>query len=502
MFRKLLLVSVLLLGLVGTSALANIPIPPILGPTFDADVDIGNPFGIGAMIYVGQETYAGQLMDKYFMLAGGYDTWGTRDEFNYAYKAVTGDVRLSMGYKYQAWDNDWTKIGPMFRDGLADNARFSYNLVRRGTWDATNLRWTQDRSAFQGRLATGASAVGIGAEYAKPAGVEKPVFLGIQRITYRGLQFIEAMVDWGTGAGWERSGSLQLVNPILNQPGLILPVLPDQVNLGVAMTAHRGSSLASHGLSESWVYGPKYEKNPSFVGPAPVFPVVDNPSSTCPTDTPGFNIRTIQVDMASPPNWDFAAMDQLLTNGDFPTGLLGVNEEVRQELFVNLHDSGGRGEFFGIAYPDQSFPGVDAFESPTIDPAADGDVDQWFATEVTACIQLTAGLHIIGVNSDDGAYIKVGGVEIGRTALSKGASNQDYLFDVITPGVDPLVVRNIQITGGAELELHEIIKNAQGQWVRILLGDVANGGSPVFVPEPATVALLGLGALALLRRRK
>jgi hypothetical protein len=502
MYKRLLMLF-LLVGLVGTSALANIPIPPILGPTFDAAVDIGIPArgAIGGTIYVGQEMYAGQLLDKYFMLAGGADVWGTADQFHYAYKAVTGDVRLSIGYKPQNWDNDWVKLSPMFRDGLADNAIMVYNAVRRGPWDATNLRWSQDRTAFQGRLKTGAGAVSIGAEYLKPAGVEKPVFLGIQRVTYRGLQFIEGLVDWGTGAGWERSGSLQLANPILNQPGLILPVLPDQVNLGVSMTSHR-----LDGAAESWVYGPKYEKNPSFVGPAPAFPLVDNPIPECPTQIPGFKIRTIRVGSGlafptTPAGEPFKAMNQLLDTGQYPVGVDGEDEETRIEEFVNLHDSSGRGEFSAAnGYPDQSFPGIDAFESPTADPA-DADDDNNFATEVLACIELTAGLHIIGVNSDDGAIVKIGGVEIGRTAEGKGASNVDFVFDVVTGGRYPLQVRHLEMTGGASLELQEIIQIG-GVWTRILLGDVASGGSPVYVPEPATVALLGLGALALLRRKK
>ncbi len=48
--------------------------------------------------------------------------------------------------------------------------------------------------------------------------------------------------------------------------------------------------------------------------------------------------------------------------------------------------------------------------------------------------------------------------------------------------------------------MYEYVKNADSTWSRVLLGNVAKGASPVFVPEPATIALLGLGALALLRR--
>jgi hypothetical protein len=52
--------------------------------------------------------------------------------------------------------------------------------------------------------------------------------------------------------------------------------------------------------------------------------------------------------------------------------------------------------------------------------------------------------------------------------------------------------------GGASIELHEVLADG----TRVLLGDVDAGASAVVIPEPATIALLGLGCMALIRRKR
>jgi len=193
----------------------------------------------------------------------------------------------------------------------------------------------------------------------------------------------------------------------------------------------------------------------------------------CSCDVPGFVVtsRKAQTQIGS-----FAAMNELID-----TGLLGGlppmegSEATRVDEFVNMRDTGNGAFSEANGYPDASFPGVDALEVPALDPA-DGDDDEDFATEILGCIHLTAGMHTIGANSDDGTMVWIGGVEIGRTIELKGPSNEDFTFDVKIDGYYSLRARHLERGGGASLELHEILADG----TRLLLNDVANGGSPVF----------------------
>jgi hypothetical protein len=206
-----------------------------------------------------------------------------------------------------------------------------------------------------------------------------------------------------------------------------------------------------------------------------------------PDAVPGFLIRTIQA--VNGAGWGYTGMKRLLKYGfvgttapkpkDFPVPIRAQVEGTRISQSVNLSDSGGLGYFSSDnGYPDETYPGVDPFESPAGDPGS-GDDDDNFATEVLACIYLTAGDHIIGANSDDGTIIRVGGVKIGQTDEFKGASNVDFTFEVDEDGWYDFRAQSLEGTGGAAFELHEVLSDD----TRILLGDVDQGGSEVMVPS-------------------
>jgi hypothetical protein len=412
---------------------------------FEYTQDIGGPAGIGRTTYEGYVWKNDKLTEQYLMMGGGADIWGTSDQFHYAYNMVSGDVRVSASFEWIVKTNDWAKYGVMLRDPANGGSSVQYAMADRGLADYVGM---------QHREATGAGSGETGALW--QSGVKS---LGIQKVTIEGLTWIEGLADFGDG--WQSIGIKLAKN------------LPAEVMAGVIITSHDNTHLA-----QSRVTDVRYQLNPSLV--ADDLGVVTVPASAdlgAPTsDVSGFSVRSIKPLVTD--GWGYAAMNTLLDTGIY-MGLPAMpgSEGTRIDQFVNVRDTGNGVFSVDNGYPDKSYPGIDPLEDPAQDPAA-GDDDDNFATEILGCIQLTAGLHYIGASSDDGTIIEIGGVEIGRTGEWKGTSNEDFLFQVEADGYYNLRARTLEGGGGASIELHEIFMDG----TRILLNDVANGGSAVFAP--------------------
>jgi len=445
---------VLVLLLVAVPSLFGEPIG-----VFNFSDDVGNPGGIGGTRYV--------ATNEYLILAGGSDIWGSADQFHYAYNKVSGNVRFELS---PAWDigggSDWAKIETMLRVNLgAGSVAYATAARRGGNTDPAN-KVVDQYVELQARSVENNGMWGASAKW----GQGVPDKIAIQRVVSNGYQLVQALVDFGGGAGWE------LVNT------QYVPSLPDQLLLGAAVTSHDNYWLVQARVGEV-----AYTQNPDLVG----ITTIRDPIQACGSTQRGFNIKTAKC----PPGWDLNTMpyemgEYLAENGELG-GDPSLEKGERQEVVVNLHDSGGR-FLYGN---DQSFPGIDPFEQPTSDPAA-GDDDEQYATLVTGCIELTAGLHAIGGHADDGVLIRIGGVEIGRTASWN--SIDDFIFNVEVAGLYPFRAVMYEQGGGSDLELYEVFPDG----TRILLNDLNGGGSAVYVPEPATIALLGFGGLAMLRVRR
>ncbi len=434
---------------------------------FESNQDIDPAGTVGTTEFVGMVDRNGMLVEQYLVTGYGSGGGSARDRFQFAYRTLSGDWRVSADFKWDDKPPDaWSKMGVMIRASTADDA-VQYDTIVPNYVDGANVRTDTQWQAVTGGEFAEEHVTG------RAAGR-----LGIQRVYLGGeIPAMEGLADFGSG--WERIGSLK-----------ILTGVADRALFGVAVASH-----AVFGAATARVTDVVYERS-ELVGPAPAITMIPAGSAKAFTGREnGFVIRTLKV--ADTVDWGRDQMDKLL-DGALP----GQSEGQRVSQFVNLHDSGGRGVFSAAnGFPDRSFPGIDLLESPTQNPAG-GDDDDNFAAEVLAVIHLTSGLHVLGVNGEDGTIVKVGGVEIGRTDEWKDASTTDFLFQVRQEGFYTLRVRHLAGPGASALELHEVVKTADGSWKRVLLGDVAEGGSAVYVPEPATIALLGLGALALLRRQR
>jgi hypothetical protein len=390
---------------------------------------------------------------------------------HFAYNEITGNVRLEASFRWEdaGW-NDWTRGGVMLRETLYSGSKNYNTLIRKGPgnpWEVYGK--SGDGIFFQGREGTDWGSGMWGQTW---PGMDSDKKIAIQRIDmgFGGFDVVQSLYD--IGGGWQLLGQ---------KAGYIMP---DDLLVGIALTA--GDNGQMHQFIASDV---EYSQGELLGWDIPVVPE-DGEQGPC-YGTPGFLIHSGKPhpDLGNPGDWlGYAALGPL-----FETPGLLVEEGYRIEEFVNLHDSAGRGRFGD----DQSFPGIDAFEQPTGDPA-DSDDDNYFVTEVKGCIELTAGRHLFCINSDDGVQMWIGGVFVGQTPEWKGTSDEYLFVDVAVGGVYTLLMRHLEGGGGAAFEAMEVLPDG----THVLMNDVANGASPVYVPEPATIALLGFGGLAMLRVRK
>jgi hypothetical protein len=377
-------------------------------------------------------------------------------------------------------DNDWSKSEVMLRESLGAGS-VHYSTATRGGGE-NGPGYKGDSAFSQYRPATDGDSGGV--DY---WGVT-PNRLGIQRVVSNGYQFVQSLVDGGSG--WE---------VIQTQ---FVPGLSDNLLAGIAVTSHQNNNLV-----QAWADDVQYDYNPSLIG----VPTVGDPLAEACGDRPGFLVSVAKM----PAGWGFwddgdgsngdARADKfnqaeyLVKNGTM-AGYVDAYGEVQPpadaietgtayRALVNLADDGAVRDFTSPDYPDFCFPGIDNWT----DLADDTDGDDQFGVVVEACIELTEGIHVLGGSFDDGVLIRIGGVEIGRTYDWNETSA--WVFNAPATGVYAFESVGYEEGGGAFMELYEWLPDGS----KVLLG---TGPSAVYVPEPATIALLGFGGLSMLRLRR
>ncbi len=218
------------------------------------------------------------------------------------------------------------------------------------------------------------------------------------------------------------------------------------------------------------------------------------PSTAADTGQPGFIWRLHQV-ASGQPNENSRTERQL-------AGLLGDNiadpaafgvavapaspaspstAPIRFDIAGVMNLSLNGAEYAGNFSPDDVMPGL---------PGTTGSYDN-AAAEILSWLDLPAGTITMGVNSDDGFRMTVGGATpvdkfapvVGSFNGGRGASDTLFSFTVAQAGLHAVRCTWEQGNGGANIEIFTV--NPDGS--RVLVNDTANGGIPSYraVTTPA-----------------
>ena len=165
---------------------------------------------------------------------------------------------------------------------------------------------------------------------------------------------------------------------------------------------------------------------------------------------PGFNVRFVKHPGGV---GNLAQCEELLA------GLRETTyENISVQPLLDFWSSGGQGNFeSGVPYP-------------TLQPDVD---DNHFAIEVTGFIELTAGWHMFGFNSDDGFGLDIGGRRVCEFVDGRGVADTNGSVYIPQTGIYELRVAHWEGEGGGAGELYYIHPDA----TYVLVNDTA-GGAP------------------------
>ena len=169
---------------------------------------------------------------------------------------------------------------------------------------------------------------------------------------------------------------------------------------------------------------------------------------------PGFNVRFVKHP---------GGVGNLTQCEELLAGLRPItSENLSVQPLLDFWSSGGQGNFeSGVPYP-------------TLQPDVD---DNHFAIEVTGFIELTAGWHMFGFNSDDGFGLDIGGRRVCEFVDGRGVADTNGSVYIPQTGIYELRVAHWEGEGGAAGELYYINPDA----TFVLVNDTANGAPAVCV---------------------
>lgn len=198
-----------------------------------------------------------------FLVKGsGSDVWGTKDEFRFVYKKLSGSGTITTKVESVQKTSASAKAGIMIRESLAGNSKYAFAFVT-----------PSQGTAFQQRTTTGGSAAGVGGT----TGLTAPYWL---RLTRSG-DFISASqsvdgVTW-TGLGsttismtndvWVGMAVCSVDNTTLNQSVFSQISVTDQVDTQVSVAAGDGAATLTWTPAGGSVSGYRIKRATSASGP-------------------------------------------------------------------------------------------------------------------------------------------------------------------------------------------------------------------------------------------